>query len=395
MLFHNKKAKGFTLTEVLLAVAVVGIIAALVLPSTISKFDSSILENGFKRQEQAIQTAIDVLPIKENATNFGETSMYSDGSKTAEESSGKFIKRYLRVSKYFGDAVINKDAIKKECFAQKYYEYSGGEKKELDIDTMLFGACAKLKNGASLCLAPQIGTTNNIQGVMDLNGPKGPNIIGRDMRSIVLNQVTFSNYSTKVSDDVSTDVYTTDNPNLNPDKPEPCEEGNYTTACCNYFQSMGRITNSSHGCCSNPAVSASIPQCASNITIDLNFYSSGNSTASCVLTSSTCKPTLKGSGTNAKLNNTGSPLTKLPSAPPRVDLYCGGVKVGNMVPGQLKQALEKTSGTYEFKITNKNSGKSCQHQSGSGIKPTKSSMVFENGQSTIYKDGVNWTVKYH
>ena len=185
MLFHNKKAKGFTLTEVLLAVAVVGIIAALVLPSTISKFDSSILENGFKRQEQAIQTAIDVLPIKENATNFGETSMYSDGSKTAEESSGKFIKRYLRVSKYFGDAVINKDAIKKECFAQKYYEYSGGEKKELDIDTMLFGACAKLKNGASLCLAPQIGTTNNIQGVMDLNGPKGPNIIGRDMRSIV------------------------------------------------------------------------------------------------------------------------------------------------------------------------------------------------------------------
>ena len=63
MLFHNKKAKGFTLTEVLLAVAVVGIIAALVLPSTISKFDSSILENGFKRQEQAIQTAIDVLPI--------------------------------------------------------------------------------------------------------------------------------------------------------------------------------------------------------------------------------------------------------------------------------------------------------------------------------------------
>ena len=88
-------------------------------------------------------------------------------------------------------------------------------------------------------------------------------------------------------------------------------------------------------------------------------------------------------------------MTKLPSAPPRVDLYCGGVKVGNMVPGQLKQALEKTSGTYEFKITNKNSGKSCQHQSGSGIKPTKSSMVFENGQSTIYKDGVNWTVKYH
>ena len=102
MLFNNK-AKGFTLTEVLLALAIVGIIAALVLPATITKLDENLLQRSYERQAQAIQSVVDVLPIKENVGNFGETSMFSTGNKTIDESSGKFLKRYMRVSKYYGD----------------------------------------------------------------------------------------------------------------------------------------------------------------------------------------------------------------------------------------------------------------------------------------------------
>ena len=43
------KQPAFTLTEVLLAVAIVGIIAALILPATVSKFNEKTLDLGDER----------------------------------------------------------------------------------------------------------------------------------------------------------------------------------------------------------------------------------------------------------------------------------------------------------------------------------------------------------
>ena len=345
MLFNNK-AKGFTLTEVLLALAIVGIIAALVLPSTIAHFNEEVLDAGFTREQQAIKTAVEVLPIKENKSNFGETSMYSDGTKTPDESSGKFMKRYLRLSKYYGDAVANKDLIKQECFASKYYEYSEGQKKEFSIDDWLHGACARLKNGASLCLSRQISTTNDIQGVMDLNGPKGPNVKDKDLRFIRLNKVAFSTrYSEVTSNNVSTEVKTESNPGLEGDGGyENLCQNDYSTECCNYFNAQGQITSRDHGCCSNPAIASSIAVCSSNITLRLNLYPS-----SCNNNSESCKVYVQSQNTTAKLNNSGSALTLLPAIPPDVMLFCDGKKVGSMSGTTLAQALvQSTSGIYYF-----------------------------------------------
>ena len=285
MIYINKvkKSKAFTLTEILLAVAIVGIIAALALPATVSKFRAEVLESGFARQEAAIETAMNLLVVKENKTDFGETSMYSDGSKSIEDSAGKFLKRYLRVSKYYGDVATNKTLIKKECFADKYYQYAESTKKELDIEDYLVGACAKLKNGASICLAPQIGTTSAWQGIMDINGQKGPNVLDKDLRRIP-KEKKFIAFTTRESiigtGDPSTEVATQEDPDLEGETYN-CEN-DYSTACCAIHKANGMITTPSHGCCSNTAVASSIPACARNITLYLNFYASGSSTTACV-----------------------------------------------------------------------------------------------------------------
>ena len=114
MIYKHKAAKvqAFTLTEILLAVAIVGVIAALVIPPTVAKFNTEVLTRGFERQSAAIKSAVDSLTVKENVKNFSQTTMYSNGTKPVDETSGKFMKRYLRVSKYYGDAATNKDLIK-------------------------------------------------------------------------------------------------------------------------------------------------------------------------------------------------------------------------------------------------------------------------------------------
>ena len=55
--------KGFTLTEVLLAVAIVGIIAAIVIPAIITKSQNSGFELKRQRQVQAINSVLYSLPV--------------------------------------------------------------------------------------------------------------------------------------------------------------------------------------------------------------------------------------------------------------------------------------------------------------------------------------------
>ena len=154
---------AFTLTEVLLAVLIVGIIAALVLPAVVTKYQDKTFESAFNREVHSLQDSIDSLAAVENQQSFYETTL----AKTPET----YMKKYLRVSKYCG-------ASGKDCFGKFYSEYSDHEKK---IYTPSYdGNCAILKNGTSVCLNVNGG---NIAMLIDVNGPKGPNVFGRDLRT--------------------------------------------------------------------------------------------------------------------------------------------------------------------------------------------------------------------
>ena len=167
-----KKYKGFTLTEVLLAVVIVGIIAALVLPTLITHYQDKGFSQKYTRETQTIKNTIDGLATTENKGSFFETMMYVDAEpQSYADSSEKFLKKYMRVSKLCGDN--NGD-----CFAKTYYEYKGGDKIVYKPDYK--GSCAILKNGSSICIVPQI-VNSGVSGIIDINGPKGPNVLGKDL----------------------------------------------------------------------------------------------------------------------------------------------------------------------------------------------------------------------
>lgn len=159
----GSKTPAFTLTEVLLAVLIVGIIAALVLPAVVTKYQDKTFESAFNREVHSLQDSIDSLAAVENQQSFYETTL----AKTPET----YMKKYLRVSKYCG-------ASGKDCFGKFYSEYSDHEKKT--YTPSYDGNCAILKNGTSVCLNVNGGS---IDMLIDVNGPKGPNVFGRDLRT--------------------------------------------------------------------------------------------------------------------------------------------------------------------------------------------------------------------
>lgn len=391
---YNKSSglrNAFTLTEVLLAIGIVGVIAALVLPTTVSKFHSELLAKQYERQERAIKSALDTLVVTENKANFGETMMYSGSAETdVDETAGKFIKKYLKVANYYGSAANNADKIKSDGFGASYFEYGNNannkyDKKPYDISSDLIGACAKLKNGATICLEPQVGQ-NSIQGVIDLNGSKGPNIVGRDYMKFSIDPVQFTTFDSLAK--ATVDVSTQANPNLTPDPENPCEIGDWSTPCCTYYMNKGVINSKDHDCCNNSEIRPLVPACASDIQLRLNLYPS-----SCNLKDSTCKMYIQATSTTAKQNGLG--ILTLPVTPPDVRLYCDGKPAGSMSGAVIKQAVESTDQVIYFTM-NRSYDATCGYQSGKGIMPTKSSVVFTN--DGIYQNysynGVNWSIEY-
>ncbi|MBQ8459012.1 type II secretion system protein [bacterium] len=214
---YNTNA-GFTLTELLLACVIVGVISALVLPVFVSKYQEKAFERGFEREIKSLNNALDTLAITENKDYF-KTMMYvSETPETYEENSGKFLKKYLKLSKYCGDN--NRD-----CFANVYYEYKDKDKKVYNPEFK--GACASLKNGSSICLTPQI-SANSPQVLIDINGKKGPNVLGKDLRLLALNLKMRTALNKTTQDVLTTEASYELNNTIN------CQQNPQSLACCEY-----------------------------------------------------------------------------------------------------------------------------------------------------------------
>ncbi len=248
------KKWAFTLPEVLLAVAIVGLISVLVIPAIVTKYQNRVFDQAFEREKQALHDILQQLYVTEGKMSFEDTMMFyhNPNNDTVSASiyathSGAFLKKYMRVIKYCEyNAVRN-------CFSTDYYKTYDPEHKDkgytsAQLAASYGGSCAMLKNGASICIGPQIKTKNsskNIKVMMDINGPSGPNVWGRDIREFTFEDMRLSKNS--ISGSLSIYRYCDEHPNSLTCK--PCVESDYAPTaerhniCCTYI-------NPEHaGCC--------------------------------------------------------------------------------------------------------------------------------------------------
>lgn len=139
--------------------------------SGIRKYKENLLDISYKVNSQKINDSINIMSYN---GDFLYSPMYTEKEPSNyDETSGEFLKSYMEVKEYCGSS-------NGTCFAPKYK----------DLDRKIYtpeykGACAILKNGASICLVPQI-RNNDITAIIDVNGKAGPNVYGKDLRDIVI-----------------------------------------------------------------------------------------------------------------------------------------------------------------------------------------------------------------
>lgn len=155
----NKKA--FTLTELLIALGIIGAIAAMSIPSTINKIHNDTLATSLKSNVGAIQQIVSDQLVLKRTKDLSDTDL-----ATSEGFFGKL-----------NDAQKCVDTT--ECWADTYKTLDGVTN---DIYNSRPDNAIKLKNGAVIGYTPETteGALDIAWITIDLNGPERPNIIGRD-----------------------------------------------------------------------------------------------------------------------------------------------------------------------------------------------------------------------
>ena len=170
---------GFTLAEVLITLAILGVIAALIIPNMYSKYKERILVSQTKTTYSILNSAVDMA-----TTINGPVSSWNIGKQDSSEGAKNvydILSQYLIVDKYYGKNFGGFD--------------SGANYKTLSGDTPWFKNNFKnnsiyifftMKNGSAVALWSagtdncKIGDSGCIAILFDVNGRKGPNKVGID-----------------------------------------------------------------------------------------------------------------------------------------------------------------------------------------------------------------------
>lgn len=207
---------GFTLSEMLVAIAIVGIIVALTVPNIINSYQKQSYATSIKKAYVDLQQNLELLQaedyrkkgLSKSILNRGKVSEDAEDNKTVEETAGKFIHNYYKINK---DCKTDSTG----CFARKYGTINGDSDKEFSCSD---GYSVLLANGFAICIIPpriEVKTEETCNGsicmqnsvekkypnatvAVDINGSNEPNIGGRDM-------FTFNIYEDFTIDEISPD----------------------------------------------------------------------------------------------------------------------------------------------------------------------------------------------
>ena len=162
----KKRKKGFTLAETLITLSIIGVIAAVTVPTLMSNTNKAQYVTGLKKAYNQLQNAVRMLPLTDPACYPDVADCLNDSSDTLGED-------------------FNLETASINTFAQifKHYKIASTAK---DCGNIIH---TYNKGYVSGCLIADDGmiyssyTSGFININVDVNGIKGPNKIGRDIFS--------------------------------------------------------------------------------------------------------------------------------------------------------------------------------------------------------------------
>ena len=177
---------GFTLAEVLITLGIIGVVAALTMPSLINNYRKQVLVTQFKKEVNFVQNSLRKVMADEGVDSLLNTNVIVFNAPSASSSSG-----------YLGSYGINADnlasAIGLTPVAEntKFYQdtrngfgMSSGDFKSYYTKD---GACIAFEDGVTLGLWGNMDYAH-FDFYFDVNCDKGPNVAGRDRFLLQISQ---------------------------------------------------------------------------------------------------------------------------------------------------------------------------------------------------------------
>lgn len=177
------KRNAFTLAETLIVLAVIGVVAALTLPSVISKYQKHVYVNHLKKVYMEFSQAA----LKYMADNAAAT--LTEAGMTSQEEANNFVRKYFKVVDECEIAEVGK------CFAKSYKRLDGTVFIDAKTSSYTGNKTFILSNGAVFRLNYSFANNKILNLNVDINGLKGPNTLGRDRFGMFI-------YNNGVIDDV-------------------------------------------------------------------------------------------------------------------------------------------------------------------------------------------------
>ena len=176
--------KAFTLAEVLITLGVIGVVAAMTMPTVIKKYQEQVTVNKVKKIYSTLNQAF-MLSVKDNGYAY-EWNVNNYASSTSAKQITGYLKPYLKISKDCG--------TKSGCLGYKEkVNLLNGNKHTVNYDTKSNYYKIILSDGSYLAIRANDGVYCSLNATsicgsifFDVNGGKMPNTVGKDIFDFVI-----------------------------------------------------------------------------------------------------------------------------------------------------------------------------------------------------------------
>ena len=185
---------AFTLAEVLITLGIIGVVAALTLPSLIQKYQDQVLENQLKKMYSTISQGIQKAMADDGVSKFSDTELFQSCpySEQNSDACAQIVKKYFNVVavktdrreyydnviqvKYMdGRNVYSRDKSKRRLYPAPFGGYGNSPIYVLaDGSEFIFYSYWNYYSG------------DEVFFFIDTNGEKGPNVYGFDVFNMII-----------------------------------------------------------------------------------------------------------------------------------------------------------------------------------------------------------------
>ena len=181
-----RKKAAFTLAEVLITLGIIGVVAALTLPTLISNYQKRVYVNQLKKSYSVLSNGFRLMMAHDGVTELKDTEAFS-GMGTAVCGSIDGVANNILTNNCSsireGLASVFSGIQLAPCDEPPIKYLNGNPLSTTDLNRKSTLTCVKFPDGSEIYGYRFIKSSGGTMGTfrLDINGPKNPNTVGRDI----------------------------------------------------------------------------------------------------------------------------------------------------------------------------------------------------------------------